>query len=279
MGTTVWRRAMAMVVNCDRDGPALVDFATLLRDAGFSAVMVQCTSSLELKNPVARIREWLDAFRAQGFTTGIWSYLGTEPEQEAETAGAHITELGARFFVANAEIEYKLTQSEGQDLGAFGRSERFVRRFRELKPRIGLGLSSYGRFDQADIHYAIWLNEGRARALPQSYPNEQGETWEPVPCFLGAIDVKQPQNVMTNPRTGAVISGFPKPFVHLTIPKPDPSDPHVYTIDDYVTMLHDARLAGHPQGFSAYEIEAWIQEDVVRLGTGIREQGLAFVPV
>jgi hypothetical protein len=278
MGTTVWRRAMAMVVNCDRDGPALVDFARLLREAGFSAVMVQCTSSLQPQNPPDRITEWLDAFQSQGFTKGIWSYLGTEPEQEAEAASEQIGQLGARFFVANAEIEYKLTQNEGLDADAFGRSVRFVQAFRSLQPRIGLGLSSYGRFDQADIDYASWLNDGRARALPQSYPNEQGERWEPLECFQGAVDVQQPQNVMKHPRTGAALPGFPKQFVHLTIPKPDPDDAHVYTVDDYVTMLHEARQAGHPLGFSAYEIEAWRQEDIVKLGEGIREHGLAFVP-
>jgi len=278
MSTTVWQRAMAMVVNCDRDGPALVEFAQLLRNAGFSAVTVQCTSSLALQNPVSRIREWLGELQEQGFSRGIWSYLGVEPEQEAEMANVQIAQCGARFFVANAEIEYKFTQSGGPDPAAFDRSERFVRRFRQLRPTMGLGLSSYGRFDQADIHYAIWLNEGKARALPQSYPNEQGPRWEPVPCFLGALDVKQPHNVMRHPGTGAVIPGFPKPYVHLTIPKPDPSDPHAYTVDDYVAMMHAARLTGHPLGFSAYEIEAWRREDIVKLGEGIREHKLAFVP-
>jgi hypothetical protein len=278
MSATVWQRAMAMVVNCDRDGAALMEFARLLRGTGFSAVMVQCTSSLKPQNPVPKIREWLGVFQATGFSRGIWSYLGPEPEQEADLAHAQIAECGARFFVANAEIEYKLTQPQGQDAEAFGRSERFVRRFRQLRPTIGLGLSSYGRFDQADIHYAMWLNEGKARALPQSYPNEQGETWEPKPSYLGAVDVKQPQNVMRHPRTGAVLPGFPKPYVHLTIPKPDPDDPHVYTVEDYLAMLHDARLAGHPLGFSAYEIEAWRPEDIVKLGEGIRTHNLALVP-
>jgi hypothetical protein len=162
-------------------------------------------------------------------------------------AHALIGQCGARFYIANAEIEYKFTQSSGLDLVAFDRSARFVRRFRQLRPKMALGLSSYGRFDRADIHYAVWLNEGKARALPQSYPNEQGE-------------------------------GFPKPFIHLTIPKPDPNDLHVYSADEYVAMLHDARMAGHPLGFSAYEIEAWSTEDVVRLGAGITEHQLAFVP-
>ena len=279
MSTSLWQRAMAMVVNCDRDGPALADFAQLLRSAGFSAVVVQSTSKMTVQNSVPRIREWLDTFQAHGFSRGLWSYLGTDPEKEAELAHEQIAQCNARFFVANAEIEYKFTQSEGQDAEAFGRSERFVRRFRELRPTIGLGFSSYGRFDEADIHYASWLNEGRARALPQCYPNEQGPRWEPVPCFLGALDVKQPHNEMRHPRTGAVLLGFPKPFVHLTLPKPDPDDAHVYTVDDYVAMLRDARLAGHPLGFSAYEIEAWKPEDVVKLGEGIREHKLAFVPV
>jgi hypothetical protein len=275
---TLWHRAMAMVVNCDRDGPALMEFAQLLQNAGFSAVAVQGTSSLAPQNTVGRIREWLAAFQAHGFSRGIWSYLGPDPEQEAEMAHALIGQCGARFFIANAEIEYKFTQSSGPDPVAFGRSARFVTRFRQLRPKMALGLSSYGRFDQADIHYAVWLNEGKARALPQSYPNEQGESWEPVQSFLGAVDVKQPHNVMTHPKTGTVLPGFPKPFVHLTIPKPDPNDLHVYSADEYVAMLHDARMAGHPLGFSAYEIEAWSTEDVVRLGAGITEHRLAFVP-
>jgi hypothetical protein len=279
MSARIWERAIAMVVNCDRDGPALEDFAQLLKSAGFSAVLVQSTSSLKPQNQVPRIREWLEAFQTRGFSRGIWSYLGPEPEQEADLAHSQITECGARFFVANAEIEYKFTQAQGtQDADAFGRSERFVRRFRQLRPTIGLGLSSYGRFDQADIHYAVWLNEGNARALPQSYPNEQGESWEPEPSYLGAVDVKQPHNVMRDPRTGAVIPGFPKAYVHLTIPKPDPDDPHVYSVEDYVAMLHDARVAGHPLGFSAYEIEAWRPEDIVKLGEGIRTHNLAFLP-
>jgi hypothetical protein len=274
----VWQRAIAMVVHCDRDGPALADFAELLREAGFSAVMVQCTAGLAPQNELGRMREWFGAFQQEGFTTGLWSYLGPEPEREAEAAHAWIAQCGARFFVANAEVEYKYTQSNGQDAEAFGRSERFVRAFRALRPTIGLGLSSYGRFDQADIHYAAWFNEGNARALPQSYPNEQGESFEPVPCFLGAVDVKQPHNVMRHPKTGVELPGFPAPYVHLTIAKPDLGDPHVYTADDYVSLLRDARSAGHPRGFSAYEIESWAREDVVTLGRGVREHALAFVP-
>lgn len=275
---TIWQHAIGMAVNIHTDGPALKDFAKRLKSAAFSGIMIQAHEGSQPKYTADQLRDYLYPFRELGMLCGTWGYLKTDPAKDAETANMLSRASNSHFYVGNAEIEYKYTAADGsQCLICFERSAEFVENFRALRPTLPLGISSYGRFDQANIHWAAWLNDGDARALPQAYMNEQGGSWSPTNCFRGAIDVKQPHNPMYNPRTKAVIPGFPKSYVHVTIAKPDPHDKYVFTIQNWISALLAARNAGHPLGFSAYEIENFTASDLAALGDAIRAYNLAAI--
>lgn len=273
---TVWQLAGGMPVNIDHDAKLL---ARALRSAGFGTIFPQAFDGATRRHHPAELSRYLDAYRAERFSCGIWGQLRGEPEAEAELAHRVIGEVSARFAVFAAELEHKYTADDGRACGeCFARGHRFIRRFRQLRPKFPIGLSSYGRFDQADIHYAAWLNEGNARALPQAYENEQGPSWAPALCFSGAIDVKQPHNPMRHPITGATILGFPKSYVHVTIAKPDPDDAYKLTIVDWIQRLRAAKAKGHPLGFSCYEIENYTAMEIAELGRAIRQYSLAALP-
>jgi hypothetical protein len=274
---TLWQHAIGMGINMPFGGPALEDFARKLKKCNFSAYMIEAHEGTDIKYTPDEIKKHFEPFRAVGIWCGIWGYLKTNPVVEAELANSLGRQTISIFYVANAEIEYKYTQSGYNCLECFQRSEKFVERYRQLRPTHPLGVSSYGRFDRADLHWATWLNDGSARALPQAYPNEQGASWEVDLCWKGAVDVGQPHNPMYNPRTHEIIPGFPKSYIHCTIPLPDPEDKYVYTIEDYVDQLILARKAGHPLGFSCYEIENYSDRDLEILGSAIKSYNLAAV--
>lgn len=277
MGITVWQRAMGMSVNRHVDGPALRDFAMHLKANKITAHCIMAHHGTQLKASPTELKAYLDVFRSQGFKVGIWGYLDTSPPEDiADLVHSLVATTGSMFYIGNAEIEYKYTDGNFNNcVECFNRSQKFVKRFRALRPTMHLGLSSYGRFDQADIHYATWLNDGNARALPQAYANEQGMEWAPLKAFKGAIDVKQPHNVMYHPKTGKVIPGFPNSYVHVCMGKPDLNDAFPLTMTDWINMLIAARAGGHPYGFGLYEVENYTTADITKLGTAIVNNKLA----
>ena len=277
MGITVWQRAMGMAVNMHTDGPALRDFAQHLKANKITAHCIQAHQGTDLKYTTAELNTYLDVFRSEGFKVGIWGYLDARsPEDIADVANNLVLATKSMFYIGNAEIEYKYTDGNFQHCPeCFGRSQKFVKRFRSHRPTMHLGVSSYGRFDQADIHWAAWLNDGNARALPQAYANEQGMGWTPLNAFKGAIDVKQPHNVMYHPKTKKVIPGFPNSYVHVAMAKPDMNDAFPLNMNDWINMLIAARNGGHPYGFGLYEVENYTAADITKLGTAIVNNKLA----
>jgi hypothetical protein len=277
MTYTVWQLASAMVINIDHDADQR---SGQLYANSFRAAFVMVMNSGVLVHDPAEVSKYLDAYTARGMQRGIWAYLGRDPEGDAALLDQLITETSAHFVVANAEIEYKYTGGDGLQrcTECFDRSDVFIQAFRAKHPKIQLGLSTYGRLDHADLHYAAWLNNGNARVLPQAYPNEKGYSWEVPECFDGAVNVGQPWNPMLDPTSKQVIPGFPARYVHCTIAKPDPNDAYVYTASMYVQQLIAARRLGHPLGFSIYEAENWTLLDLGTMSNGIRTNLLAGVP-
>ena len=276
MPPTVWQQAQVMLVNIDHDNGAK---AKLFFDNGFRCVQLQTHIGVSSRHAVADVLTYLKPYRARGFKCGHWGYLDkTDPKLAAQCAAKWDKDIQSDFYVPNAELEYKYTDRNGQpDPVAYARSETFCVEYDRLSPGKPVGLSSYSRWDMADLHWAPWLNILNARALPQSYVNEVGWHATPALSFKGATDVKQTgiANRMFHPKTHKVIPGFPLSYVHVCIPKPDPSDKIPLTVDDWITMLLDAKAVGHTLGFSIYEAENWAVQDIVKLGNAIKTHKLA----
>ena len=144
---------------------------------------------------------WLAAARASGLAVCGWGMLLAEPEREAELAAAVVREHGLDCWIANAEAYYKADDP----VGDWGRSTRFVARFRELLPDLPAALSTYGAAPAPwvlPIDYAAWL-AGGFDLLPQAYLYE-GE---------GGSPLYSPANAVAH----ALRAGYPLERVHLTV--------------------------------------------------------------
>lgn len=104
---------------------------------------------------------WANAWRARGFSVSGWGWLQGDPVAEAELA----VELSQRYdldgYIANAESPY--------EFAGWGKSEQFVKRFRELAPRAPLALSHIGwGSPYRKLDFGPWLETGAA-LMPQAY--------------------------------------------------------------------------------------------------------------
>ena len=154
-----------------------------LRDSGFSWVAVLIHDGLSV-DPIEG--DWVRRFRAaSGLSVGGWGVLRTEPEREADLAHQLLDYDGLDFYIANAEVEYKFSNDDGSSSERFGRSQRFVERFRALEPDMPAALSSYSRADRQDIDWRAWNDSGFA-FLPQAYVNDLGSAASPAACAEGA---------------------------------------------------------------------------------------------
>ena len=113
--------------------------------------------------------------------------LRTHPEQEAELADRLLKDYSLDFYVANPEAEYKYSSDDGSSRERYGRSQRFVDSFRQLRPEMPVAISSYCRADSQDIDWEAWNRSGFA-FLPQAYVNDFGEATSPAACAEGAAD-------------------------------------------------------------------------------------------
>ena len=199
---------------------------------------------------------WVRRLRtASGLSVGGWGVLRTEPEREAELAHQLLDHYGLDFYIANAEAEYKFSNDDGPSSERFGRSLRFVERFRALEPETAAAVSSYCRADRQDIDWMTWRGSGFV-FLPQAYVNDFGSAASPASCAEGAAKF------------------FPASAVHPTI--------GVYTGQDgepsperYATLLDEAGTVG----FSVYLAETRMYaRDWNTFGKAIAELEIARVP-
>lgn len=154
-----------------------------LRANGFSWVAVLIHDGLAV-DPVEG--DWVRRFRAaSGLPVGGWGVLRTEPEREADLAHRLLDHYSLDFYIANPEAEYKFSNDDGQSGERFGRSQRFVERFRALEPDTPAAISSYCRADRQDIDWRAWNGSGFV-SLPQAYYNDFGSAASPAACAEGA---------------------------------------------------------------------------------------------
>ncbi|HSC90879.1 MAG TPA: hypothetical protein VLB86_04410 [Gaiellaceae bacterium] len=176
---------------------------------------------------------WIDRFRAAAgpdVALGGWGVLREQPEAEAALAAQLLERYDLGFYVANAELEYKLSGDGPQSPERFGRSRRFVDAFRARLPQLPAAVSSYCRADQQDLDWAAWRDAG-FDFLPQAYVNDFGAGFSPGACAAGAE------------------GHFPLARVHPTLG----TYPSAYrvTAEQYVTMLATSPTTG----FSLYLAE------------------------
>jgi hypothetical protein len=245
-----WDGAGAFVWHEEALDPAVL--GRELRANGFGWVALLVHDGLEID---AVESGWIRRFRqASGLPVGGWGVLRAEPEQEARLAHDLAARYHLDFYVADAELEYKFTNDDGQSGERLSRSGRFVSAFRALEPDLPAALSSYCRADRQDLDWRAW-NAGGFVFLPQAYVNDFGDA-TPAACVAGAT------------------AFFPAAEVHPTIgvyrgqsTRPSP--------ETYVDLLAEARVVG----FSVYLAEnAMNVRDWSVLGRGIRELGLAREP-
>jgi hypothetical protein len=223
-----------------------------LRANGFSWVALRTHDGLDI-DPIEG--DWVRRFRAaSGLSVGGWGVLRTEPEREAELAHGLLDEYGLDFYIANAEAEYKFSNDDGQSNERFGRSQRFVERFRALEPETPAAVSSYCRADRADIDWKVWRGSGFV-FLPQAYVNDLGSAISPAACIKGAA------------------AFFPPDVVHPTIGVYS-SQGEATTPEGYAALLHDAGTVG----FSVYLAETHMYpSDWNAFGKAIAELKIARV--
>ena len=221
-----------------------------LRAAGFSWVAVRIHDGLA-EDPVEG--DWVRRFRAaSGLPVGGWGVLRTEPEQEAELAHRLLDRNSLDFYIANPEAEYKLSNDDGASAERFGRSERFVARFRALAPGMTAAVSSYCRADRQDIDWGAWSASGFA-FLPQAYVNDLGSAASPTACAEGAVDF------------------FPAGAVHPTVGVYAGQEERP-SAERYATLLDEAGTVG----FSVYLAETRMHAgDWQAFGDAIAALGIA----
>lgn len=251
-GAAVWREPGVWVANADAF-PA--DHAIpKLKAAGVKWVTLQIADGTTLNEQTVRQLNagFIQKCQAAGIKVGFWGVNRTQPEAEARLMAEQCKRWGAAFFIANAEMEYKYTGPDGSPAPeAYGRSQRFVKAFREAAPTLTAALSSYGRADMADLDWKVWRENG-FDWLPQAYLNDFA-TCDPALCVEGAVK-----------------AGWPKDRVHPTIGLWGGGQSRLVPASEYEASL---RRAGSV-GLSSYLGEQMSEADWQGLGRMIAKGGL-----
>jgi hypothetical protein len=188
-----------------------------------------------------------------GIKVGFWGYLTTDPVSDAKTVSSQIKQWGADFYVANPELEYKYTSANGSpDPEAYGRSQKFVDAFRAELPDLPTAVTSYGRFDKADLDWKAW-QKGGFDAIPESFYNEQPD-WDPKSCVEGAEKV-----------------GWPKDQIHPLFGLWGGGQRGLVSADAYAENMRQSGA----KGFASYLAEQMSDEDWAGLKRGIEAGDLA----
>jgi hypothetical protein len=120
--------------------------------------------------------------RDAGWTVGAWGWNTEEPEAECDLIYELWTQLRFSFYIADAEAPYEYSIGPGKfSPEQYGRSKRFVHRFREHFPSLPAAITSYGLASLHDIDWHAW-RAGGFRFLPQAYFNESAQL-DPATCY------------------------------------------------------------------------------------------------
>ena len=139
------------------------------------------TAEALVAGEVARL-DWLRgmrrATREHGLRLGVHGYVGRadhlDPERDAKAMSRAVGVTEADFAIVNAEIEYEQAPA--------GSSKRFVKAYRELRPRLRTYLSSFGRPSfHSGLDWAAWA-AGDFRGMPQAYENLNAGLLKPKQC-------------------------------------------------------------------------------------------------
>ncbi len=137
----------------------------VLKECGFGRVAVithhgSARDETDQSN-IARFGHWAGVYRGLGIAFGIWGYLDGTPTPAAEAAFAakDCRDLGADFYLANAEKEYSFIDHSGAQSPAHAqRSHDFVQEWKRQGLTIPTALLTYGTIEAID--YPAWQNAG-----------------------------------------------------------------------------------------------------------------------
>ncbi len=226
-----------------------------LKAAGVKWVAVQISDGTTVNPEVEQALQagYIQKLHVAGIKVGFWGVNRLDPEAEAKVSADQVKKWGADFYIADAEIEYKYTAGDGKPSPEnYGRSQRWVKTFREALPDIPAAVSSYGRADMADIDWKAWRDAG-FDYLPQAYENE-----------FDIYDVRESAK-------GAVKTGWPLDRVHPTVGLWGGGQKRLVTSGEYMQELREAKTVG----FSSYLAEQMSDDDWAGLTAAIRQGGLA----
>jgi hypothetical protein len=118
--------------------------------------------------------------KSMGLKVGTWTFLGTQPEQDARIASDLLNRYDLDLYIADVEQHHK-----EDTYGDSNRSERFVNTFRSLQPDAPLGWSTYAAgmllgstkdSEAGPMDYEAPYKAG-AVLMPQVFPGEYGDIY------------------------------------------------------------------------------------------------------
>jgi hypothetical protein len=241
-------------------------FGRLLKQNGWTWVALKIHHRLNENTGDARTaldNGWAVTCAKHGIVVGGWGVNEDAPEREANLADKLCYRYKLKFYIADAEGPHKGDWPGGNQR----RSDVFVKHFRKLRPRLPLGFSTFGAGsgdnllghclddNRGPMHFSPWYRAG-AHFLPQAYPNEFGEVYEPVRCMRQAVDAKWPI-VNVEPVIG-IYSGWHAP--------------------DYAhRLIKTKELFPGFKGFSSFTAESMREEDYEELTRLARKYNLATI--
>lgn len=114
--------------------------------------------------------DWVTTMRAHGLAVGLWGWEDSNPWLAAQLAVYQVRQVGADFYIADAEWDYE----RAPHTGGWYRSQIFAQTFRQYEPTLPAAMTTFGAADPPwvlPIDYAAWRNAG-FELLPQAYYNQ-----------------------------------------------------------------------------------------------------------
>jgi hypothetical protein len=176
--TNLWDYAGILLFGLTDNASAMGDILDWCVENKFKWVAMQCFDDTTLIEQ-SQIPTWKAAVQSRDLIFGLWGVQHDDPSGDASRASSQINLWGADFYIANAELEYKV---DGP--GTRAHSATFVNAFRALQPDIRSALCSYGAIandvgilgSTLDVNAGVmdfktWYDNG-FHFLPQAYASD-----------------------------------------------------------------------------------------------------------